>query len=57
MTVTDFYKSLVNDSITLNVRDKFGFDYSIDSHIQPDGNSVRCKVIRIKKGKPLFQLL
>jgi hypothetical protein len=57
MTVTGFNKSLINNSFTLNVKDKFGFAHNIDSLKPPDGKSVSCRVIMIKKGKPLFELL
>ena len=57
MLVTGVNKSLINNSFILTVRDKFGFFHSIGTPNTPDGKSVRCKVIKIKKGKPLFQLL
>jgi hypothetical protein len=47
----------VNQSITLNLRDKFGFIHCIDSKSLPATKYVRCKVIMIRKGKPLLKLL
>jgi hypothetical protein len=57
MAITDFTKSLVNNSFTINVKDEFGFTYSLDSFKPPYSRSIRCRVIRIRKGKPLFQPL
>jgi hypothetical protein len=57
MKVTSVYESLINPSFTINLKDKFGFTHCIEAISKPAGKSVLCKVLMIKKGKPLLELL
>jgi hypothetical protein len=50
-------RNVINDTFTLDLIDKFGFRYCIESTILPDKKNVRCRVTMIKKGKPLLELL
>jgi hypothetical protein len=57
MQVTGITKSLVNPSFTLNLKDKFGFTHCIETSVVPVSETVRCRVVMIKKGKPLLDIL
>jgi hypothetical protein len=57
MKVTGFTRSINNSSFTISLKDKHGFTHYIETAELPDGKEVRCKVIMIKKGKPLLELL
>jgi hypothetical protein len=57
MKVTGVTESDVNQSYIIHLRDKYGFNHSIDNETIPEDKTVRCKVVMIKKGKPLFELL
>ena len=55
--VTGIYKSPVNSSFILNLKDKYGFIHSIESSSPPAAKFIRCEVLMIKKGKPQLKLL
>lgn len=57
LKVTGYTQNIINDSFTLNLTDKFGFEHCIQSDTLPDRESVRCRVKMIRKGKPLLILL
>jgi hypothetical protein len=57
LKVTGNTRNIINDSFTLDLTDKFGFTHCIQSAILPDGETVRCRVKMIRKGKPLLILL
>lgn len=57
MEVTGFSKSIINPSFTLNLKDKFGFTHCIETAMPPKTKLVRCRVVMIKKGRPLLELL
>ena len=57
MRVTSFYKNPVNHSFTINLKDKYSFSHCIETSTPPNAKSVRCKVLMIKKGKPLLEIL
>jgi hypothetical protein len=57
MRVTSFYKNPVNHSFTINLKDKYSFSHCIETSMPPNAKSVRCKVLMIKKGKPLLEIL
>jgi hypothetical protein len=57
MNVTGFTENIINPSFTINLKDKFGFTHCIETSTPPEGNSVSCRVVMIKKGKPLLYLL
>lgn len=57
LEITGFTKNIINPSFTINLKDKFGFTHCIETATPPEVNSVRCRVVMIKKGKPLLELL
>jgi hypothetical protein len=57
MKVTGYTKNTINPSFTVNLEDKFGFSHCIESTTPPVTISVRCRIVMIKKGKPLLELL
>lgn len=57
MEVTGYSKSIINPSFTLNLKDKFGFTHCVETAIPPVAKFVHCRVVMIKKGKPLLELL
>jgi hypothetical protein len=57
LEITSFTKNIINPSFTINLKDKFGFTHCIETSTPPEGNSVSCRVVMIKKGKPLLYLL
>jgi hypothetical protein len=57
MTLTGFTENIVNPSFTINLMDSFGFTHCIETATLPAGKKVRCRIVMIKKGKPLLELL
>jgi hypothetical protein len=57
MDVTGFTKNIINPSFTMQLKDKFGFTHYIETPAHPVVKSVRCRIVMIKKGKPLLELL
>jgi hypothetical protein len=57
LIVLDHKKNAVNQLFTIDLKDEFGFNHCIDSKSIPATKYVRCKVIRVRKGKPLLELL
>jgi hypothetical protein len=57
LKVAGYTQNIINDSFTLDLTDKFGFAHCIQSDTLPEGESVRCRVKMIRKGKPLLILL
>ena len=57
MEVIGFIENPVNQLYTINLVDKFGFTHSIESSAHPETKLVLCEVRKIKKGKPLLELL
>jgi hypothetical protein len=57
MEVQGHNKNVVNQLFTLDLKDEFGFSHCIDLKSLPAKKYVRCKVIMIRKGKPVLKLL
>jgi hypothetical protein len=57
LEITGITRSIINPSFTINLKDKFGFTHCIETATPPEGKSVSCRVVMIKKGKPLLELL
>jgi len=57
MKVSDSVKNPIKDSFSINLIDDFGFNHCIEVNSPPESKTVRCKVVMIKKGKPLLELL
>ena len=57
MEVTSVAKSIINSSFTINLKDKFGFTHCLETVTPPDDKFVRCRVLKIRKGKPLLEIL
>jgi hypothetical protein len=57
LDVTSFSKNIINNSFTLNLKDAFGFTHCIETSILPEKEYIQCRVVMIKKGKPLLEIL
>jgi hypothetical protein len=57
MEVLGNNKNVVNQSFTIDLKDEFGFIHCIGSKLLPAKKLVRCKVLMIRKGKPVLKLL
>jgi hypothetical protein len=57
LDVTSCSKNIINDSFTLYLKDKFGFTHCIETASLPEKESIQCRVVMIRKGKPLLQVL
>jgi hypothetical protein len=57
LKVTGFTNSSVNTSFTLNLKDKFGYVHCIETPVIPEKGTVRCRIVMIKKGKPMLELV
>lgn len=57
LKVTGYRQSIINDSFTLDLTDKFGYTHCVESGTLPDSENVTCRVKMIRKGKPLLLLL
>jgi len=57
MKVQSHNKNVVNQLFTLDLKDEFGFIHCIDSKSPPRKKYVSCKVLMIRKGKPVLKLL
>jgi hypothetical protein len=57
LEMTGHKVNTINQSFTIDLRDEFGFTHCLDTYEVPDSRSVRCKVIMIRKGKPLLKLM
>lgn len=49
--------SAVNKSFTLELLDKYGFLHYIESPVIPQGDTVKCRIARIKKGRPVIEIM
>ena len=57
LQVTGYTQNTINDTFTLDLKDKFGFTHCIQTKILPEKESVRCRVKMIRKGKPFLILM
>lgn len=57
MKITGFMENNINSSFTIDLKDKFGFTHCIETPVRPGYGYVRCRIVMIKKGKPLLELL
>jgi hypothetical protein len=56
MEITGYTISEVKTSFTLFLKDKHGFVHFVENQVLPQKNTVSCRIIMIKKGKPLIEL-
>lgn len=54
LTVTSVCSSPVGDGYMVDACDRYGTVHRLECKIKPQGNSLRSRVIRLKKGKPLL---
>jgi hypothetical protein len=57
LEVLSFSKNIINDSFTINLKDEFGFSHCIETSVPPEKEFIQCRVAKIKKGKPLLEVL
>jgi hypothetical protein len=57
MKITGSARNEINQSFTLDLKDKFGYKHCIETSFLPEGKTVNCRIVMIKKGKPLLELL
>lgn len=57
LKITGSVRNIINPSFTLNLRDKFGFTHIVEAAAIPKTKSVRCRIVMVKKGKPLLEVL
>jgi hypothetical protein len=57
MDVISYSENVINKSFTLTLKDKFGFNYCIETASHPQKTHIQCRVIRIKKGKPMLEIM
>jgi hypothetical protein len=57
MQITGITENSINSSFTIDLKDKFGFAHCIETPVRPRSGYVRCRIMMIKKGKPLLELL
>ena len=57
MKITGFSRNIDDDLYTLDVVDEFRHSHCIKVSVIPDGETIRCRVRMIRKGKPLLELL
>jgi hypothetical protein len=57
LSVTSYSKNIINDSFTLYLNDKFGFNHCIETAILPVKEQIQCRVVLIRKGKPILEVL
>jgi hypothetical protein len=57
LKITGCTKNILDNTWTLNLTDKLGFEHNLSVRSLPAGQSVECRVIMIRKGKPLLKLL
>jgi hypothetical protein len=48
-------KNFINDSFMLNLRDAFGFVHCIEIPKEPVKGYIDCRIVKIRKGKPLLE--
>jgi hypothetical protein len=57
MQITGFSENIINSSFTIDLKDEFGFTHCIETVARPQSGSVRCRIVMIRKGRPLLELL
>jgi hypothetical protein len=57
LEVVSNLKNLINNSFTVNLKDSFGFMHCIETYTLPENSFVWCRILKIKKGKPLLKLM
>jgi hypothetical protein len=57
MQITGFKENIINSSFTIDLKDKFGFTHCIETPVRLESGYVHCRIVMIKKGKPLLRLL
>ena len=57
MKFTTIDRNKINGTFTLELCDKFGMFHCVETDRIPEGNNVRCRVINIKKGRPILEVL
>lgn len=57
MKLTSIDRNVINSTFTLELKDKFGLYHCIETDRIPGRKNVRCKVIMIKKGRPMLEVL
>jgi hypothetical protein len=55
LEVTGTFESVINSSFTITLKDKFGFTHCIETAMAPSLKSIYCRVVMIKKGRPLLE--
>lgn len=57
MKIVSAERNIINGTFTLNLNDTFGYSHCIETDKIPAGDTVKCRVEMIKKGRPLLELL
>jgi hypothetical protein len=57
MKITNCTENTIDKSYTLDLLDEFGHKHCISSGAAPEKKTVVCRVIMIRKGRPLFKVL
>jgi len=57
MKITNCTENTIDKSYTLDLLDEFGHKHCISSGTAPEKKSVVCRVVMIRKGRPLFKVL
>lgn len=50
-------ENIINNSFTLYLKDAFGFTHCVETATLPEKDSIQCRVVMIRKGKPVLEVL
>ena len=57
MDVISVTRNVINKSFTIILKDNFGFNHCLETTFHPQKKRIQCRVVRIKKGKPLLEIM
>lgn len=57
MRITGKTRNPVNDSYNIDLLDETGHSHCIETDLLPSEESMRCRIIMMRKGKPLLEIL